>query len=76
MGAGSVMLRLFSLELQSRKESTMPTYSYKCQACRKSFSLQMTIAKHDKARTKCPKCGSRKIQQSFGSFGAITSKKS
>ncbi len=54
----------------------MPTYSYQCQVCRKSFSLQMTIAKHDKARTKCPKCGSRNVQQSITSFVAVTSKKS
>jgi putative FmdB family regulatory protein len=54
----------------------MPTYSYRCQACRKSFSLQMTIAKHDKTRIKCPKCGSRKTRQKIESFGAITSKKS
>jgi putative FmdB family regulatory protein len=54
----------------------MPTYSYRCQACRKSFSRQMTIAEHDKARTKCPKCGSRKVQQKIAPFGAVTSKKS
>jgi len=54
----------------------MPTYSYRCQACRKSFLRQMTIAEHDKARTKCPKCGSRKVRQKIASFGAVTSKKS
>ena len=61
---------------ETRKEPTMPTYSYRCQACRKSFSVQMTIAEHDKVRAKCPKCGSRKLQQKFGSVGVITSKKS
>ena len=54
----------------------MPTYSYRCEACRKSFSLQTTIAAHDKARAKCPKCGSRKTQQRIALFGAVTSKKS
>lgn len=54
----------------------MPTYSYQCQACRKSFSLRMTIAEYDKARTKCPKCGSRKIRRRIKSIAVITSKKS
>ena len=54
----------------------MPTYSYHCEACRKDFSLPMTIAQHDKKRTKCPKCGSRKLQQAFGAFSVKTSKKS
>lgn len=54
----------------------MPNYSYQCQECRKSFSVHMTIPEHDKGRVKCPKCGSRKVRQQFGLFGAITSKKS
>ena len=54
----------------------MPTYSYRCEACRKSFSLQMSISEHDKARTKCPSCGSRKVRQRIAPFGAVTSKKS
>jgi len=54
----------------------MPTYSYRCEACRKTFSLQMTIADHDRKRVKCPKCGSRKARQQLRSFGVKTSKKS
>jgi putative FmdB family regulatory protein len=54
----------------------MPTYSYRCEACRKTFSQQMTLAEHDKKRVKCPKCGSRKARQYIGSFGVKTSKKS
>ncbi|MBP8130354.1 MAG: zinc ribbon domain-containing protein [Candidatus Hydrogenedentes bacterium] len=54
----------------------MPTYSYQCAACRKRFSKTMTISEHDKARPKCPKCGSRKVQQRIVPFGAVTSKKS
>ena len=54
----------------------MPTYSYRCQACRKTFVLQMTIAEHDRKRAQCPKCGSRKARQEFGSFAVKTSKKS
>lgn len=54
----------------------MPTYSYRCEACRKTFTNQMTMAEHDKTRVKCPKCGSRKARQQFGSFSVKTSKKS
>ncbi len=54
----------------------MPTYSYRCEKCRKKFDLQMTIAVHDKGSTKCPKCGSRSIRQQIASIGVITSKKS
>lgn len=54
----------------------MPTYSYLCEGCRKSFSLQMTITKHDKARVTCPKCGTRKVKQRIAGFSAKTSKKS
>ncbi len=53
----------------------MPTYSYLCQACRKSFSVQITMAEHDKARTKCPKCGGRKVQQKIGAFSVRTKKR-
>ena len=54
----------------------MPSYSYQCDACRKTFSQQMTIAEHDKKRVKCPKCGNRRARQCIGSFGVKTSKKS
>lgn len=54
----------------------MPTYSYRCEACHKTFTQQMTVADHDKARVKCPKCASRKVQQQYGAFSVKTSKKS
>ena len=58
------------------EEPGMPTYSYRCEACHKSFALQMNMADHDKARVKCPKCGSRRARQQFGAFSVKTSKKS
>jgi len=54
----------------------MPTYSYRCEACRKEFSVQMTVAEHDRKRVKCPKCESRKVRQQLSTFGVKTSKKS
>lgn len=54
----------------------MPTYEYVCKACKKTFSLILTVADHDKKRIGCPKCKGRKVEQQFGSFFAVTSKKS
>jgi predicted Zn-ribbon and HTH transcriptional regulator len=36
----------------------------------------MTMAEHDKKRIACPKCKSRKVEQQYGSFFTVTSKKS
>ena len=36
----------------------------------------VTIADHDKKRVTCPKCKGKKVEQQFGSFFAVTSKKS
>lgn len=55
---------------------TMPTYSYACRSCHKSFTVQMTMSEHDKARVKCPKCKGRNVAQQFGAFSVKTSKKS
>lgn len=54
----------------------MPTYSYRCEKCGKSFTLTMSISEHDKARPKCPKCASRQVAHSVQAFFASTSKKS
>lgn len=54
----------------------MPTYEYRCEKCRKKFTLLMTVADHDRRRQKCPKCGSQRVTQMLGAFYAQTSKKS
>jgi len=54
----------------------MPSYEYACKACKKTFSLILSITDHDKKRVTCPKCKSRKVEQQFGSFFTVTSKKS
>ena len=54
----------------------MPYYEYLCQACRKKFSLALTVAAHEKSKIKCPKCGSSKTEQQWAAFYATTSKKS
>jgi putative FmdB family regulatory protein len=54
----------------------MPSYEYACKECKNTFALTMTVAEHDKKRIACPKCNSKKVEQQFGSFFAVTSKKS
>ena len=53
----------------------MPTYDYRCDSCRKKFTLMMGIKEHDTRKVKCPKCNSTKVTQQIGSFFAQTSKK-
>jgi len=54
----------------------MPSYEYACKACKKSFNLTLTVTEHEKRRVACPKCKSKKVEQQYGSFFAVTSKKS
>lgn len=54
----------------------MPHYEYRCQACKKKFTLVLSVADHDKGKIKCPKCGSAKVEQQWAAFFATTSKKS
>jgi putative FmdB family regulatory protein len=54
----------------------MPLYEYRCLECRKLFTVRHSISEHDRKRPKCPKCGSRKVEQQLSSFFAKTAKKS
>jgi putative FmdB family regulatory protein len=54
----------------------MPTYEYTCSACRKNFSVRMSLAERDSKRVACPKCRSRKVVQRFSSVSTHTSRKS
>ena len=54
----------------------MPNYAFLCRACEESFEVRESVKEHDRHREKCPKCGSDKIRQRFGSVYVKTSKKS
>jgi len=54
----------------------MPNYEFVCKNCQKSFSLVMTLTEYEKGRLTCPKCHSKKVEQKFSAFSAVTSKKS
>ncbi len=54
----------------------MPQYEFICSACKKKFSLLLTVSEYEKAKFKCPKCRSKKVEQRWAAFYAVTSKKS
>jgi len=54
----------------------MPTYEYRCDICKNSFSSIQTMSEHDKGKVACPKCKSKKVKQQISLFTAKTSRKS
>lgn len=55
----------------------MATYEYRCDGCRKTFTVSQSIVQHEaKPKPACPKCKSRKTRQQFGSFFVKTASKS
>ena len=54
----------------------MPVYDYICNDCNKSFGAVLTLGEHDAEKIKCPKCGSKNVEQEVAAFFAVTSKKS
>jgi putative FmdB family regulatory protein len=58
------------------KQLRSPTYGYRCETCSEIFERRESIAEHEAAEAKCPKCGSEKIVRVFSAFYAKTSKKS
>ncbi len=54
----------------------MPYYEYRCNECRKSFTIKMSYEEHGRKKIKCPECGTRKVEQVITPVMAKTSKKS
>ena len=54
----------------------MPTYSYRCEKCGRNFERTETMAEHEAATAKCPKCGSKKVSAVPGRVYVVTTKKS
>jgi len=54
----------------------MPRYEFRCEKCKKSFELIMTISEREKGEVKCPKCNGTKVVAQLGGFMVQTSKKS
>ena len=54
----------------------MPIYEFKCEECRKKFTLTMKISEYEGKKFKCPKCKSSRVKQQITSFQTVTSRKS
>ena len=54
----------------------MPHYEFFCHGCKKTFSKVLTLAQYERGKLICPHCGSRRLEQNWSAFYAITSKKS
>ena len=54
----------------------MPHYDFRCQKCKRKFSKTMHMSDLDKGGVKCPRCGSKKVEQLVATFSVVTSKKS
>ena len=54
----------------------MPTYEFECKQCGKTFTLAESYSDHDQHDEKCPKCGSKDVEQLISRVYAKTSKKS
>jgi len=75
--AGPLDLADGGAQHESRNEvSPMPTYDYRCQACRRAFQIVQTISAHEKARPKCPKCKSTRVERVLTGAFVKTSRKS
>jgi putative FmdB family regulatory protein len=57
------------------EEGAMPTYEYRCEACKKDFDVALSISERAKASVKCPGCGSTKVNPQMAIFSAKTSRK-
>ena len=54
----------------------MPQYSFECQACRKTFEIEVSMSEYSamqKSKTiACPECGSTKVVRKFFTAPAVT----
>ena len=54
----------------------MPTYEFYCEACKKSFTIILSLSEYEKLKYSCPECKAKKLKQQITSFQTVTSKKS
>jgi putative FmdB family regulatory protein len=54
----------------------MPTYTFMCERCKKSFEVVLTVAERTAAKVACPTCGGGEVTPQMAIFTAKTSRKS
>ena len=57
-------------------EIRMPHYEFLCLDCKRSFDKILALVNYEEGDVVCPNCGSKKVEQRWSAFTAITSKKS
>jgi len=57
-------------------ECIMAEYDFRCEKCRKKFTVTIPMSEYGTKKTKCPKCKSVRVTQVLQPFFAKTSKKS
>jgi len=50
----------------------MPTYTFMCERCTKSFEVVLTVAERAAAKVACPSCGGGKVTPQMAIFTAKT----
>jgi len=54
----------------------MPIYEYRCENCARTFTVQMSMSRHEEADVICPECQKSASVPQYSTFFAKTSKKS
>ncbi|MBI4584813.1 MAG: zinc ribbon domain-containing protein [Planctomycetes bacterium] len=54
----------------------MPTYEYRCEKCKKEFTLRMNFREYERKKVKCPRCNKGKVERLMATVSVKTSKKS
>lgn len=55
----------------------MPVYDFLCQACKRLFSMTLTLAQYEQNEISCPYCGGDDVEQGrWVAFHASPSRKS
>ena len=54
----------------------MPHYEFFCQDCKKLFDKILSLEDYEEGEVLCQYCGSKRVEQRWSAFSAITSKKS
>lgn len=62
--------------LSKERRFVMPSYEFRCEKCKKDFTLFMTFKEFEAKKFQCPKCKNKKVKQLVVPFQAMTSKKS
>ena len=71
-----IVTHIRKLSWKATQEEEVPTYAYRCEQCGMAFDEVQSIAEHEAAKARCPKCGSEQVVGVLSAFFAKTSKKS